>query len=174
MKKLRGVCIAAVFSAVCSQPCWGGAIISLELQTGGTYDYELLVTTQAIAVQPDQDIVLSGLSGVTNAAVSLSLASGASAGPTCTGLTLSTVTSTSVTLVNDGGQCFYLGTYGTLEVDSSMTTAGVVDFSIQTPGGFITGTTSGPVSSVPEPAAWAMSLAGVAALGVRHCLRRAA
>jgi len=166
VNRLFGLCVAAVFAAVCSQPCWGDAIITLESHTGGTYDYDLAVTTQAIAIQNGQDIVLSGLAGVTSAAVSSSLASA------CAGLTVSSVASESVTLANEGGQCFFLGSYGTLELVSSVTTDGVVDFSIQTPGGFITGTTDGPVSSVPEPATWELLLACVSALCIRRPRQR--
>lgn len=144
MNKLGSFCLAVVCTAICSQTCRANAIISLGSQVSGIFDYDLVVTTQAIAIQNNQEITLTGLSGVTGAGVSSNLVS------SCSGLTVSMFTSTSVTVNNGGGQCFFLGTYGTLEVDSSVTTAGAVNYSIQTPGGFNIGTVQGPVST-PEP-----------------------
>jgi hypothetical protein len=157
------IAFAAIFSALCSEPCWADSVISLDLesQSGDTYDYSLVESgSSPIEVNAGQQIILSGLSGVTGAEVSGTLAS------FCPGLTVSfpVITSTSVTVVNGGGGCFFGPnvTDGTLAVDSTVTTAGTVNFEIDTPGGAVDGTTQGPVSSSPEPSA--VQLLGLGAL----------
>lgn len=173
MGKLGAFCLTAI---VCAIPCLGQQFIPpslvLESNDGGTYDYSLVGPGNgAAALETGQTVTLTGLSGVTSVELS-----GALENTLCgsSGLSLSGFTSDSVTLVDSGGQCFYGpgGTYANLEVDSSVTTLGTVDYAIENPpGGFFTGTTEGPVA--PEPATGILLLAGIAALALRSSLRRA-
>ncbi|MGD1068588.1 MAG: PEP-CTERM sorting domain-containing protein [Bryobacteraceae bacterium] len=170
MKHLVGLCVLAILATVYSQPGQCQAL-SLESNSGGTYDYSIVLPPEtAFSFQPEHEMILSGLSGVTDAEISTGLET-----DLC-GTAVSSFTATSVTIENTGGgQCFVGpgGPFGTLEVDSSVTTPGTVNFAIDAPGSVINGTTQGPVSS-PEPETGALLLAGAVALCIRRCLRRPA
>ncbi len=153
----------------------------LESNSGGVYDYSLVGPLSldppeggATAIENGQTMTLSGLSGITGAELSGALENTLCSGGS-SGLSLSGFTSDSVTLdYSASSQCFYGpgGTYGDLEIDSSVMTLGTVNYEIENPpGDFYTGTAEGPVS--PEPAAGVLLLTGIAALGLRRGLRRA-
>jgi hypothetical protein len=173
MRKLGSLCVATLLALLCALPSLGGSAPAfvLESNSGGVYDYSLVVPGgTAFDIQSGQTMVLSGLSGVTGAAISGVLEDSLCGG---FGLTLSGFTASSVTLTNSSSdQCFYGpgGTDANLEIDSSVTTLGTVNYAIENPpGGFYTGTTEGPVA--PEPGAGALLLTGIAALGAGYRLR---
>jgi len=182
MGKLGAFCIAVI---ACAMPCLGQGIVppyfALESNSGGVYDYSLVGPLSldppvggAAAIENGQIMTLTGLSGVTGAELSGALENTLCNGGS-SGLSLSGFTSNSVTLVySASSQCFYGpgGTYGNLEIDSSVTTLGTVNYAIENPpGGFYTGTAQGPVT--PEPAAGVLLLTGIAAFGLLRGLRRA-
>ena len=145
----------------------------LESSNNGVYDYSLAGPLNSAAnILTGQTMVLDGLSGVTGASVT-----GALENTFCGdfGLSLSGFTATSVTLVDSGSSCFYGpgGTSANLEIDSSVTTLGTVNFTIQHPGGSFTGTVQGPVESAPEPTSSFLVIIGLVALCMHRRLRPA-
>lgn len=173
MKALVSLFSVAILGILGAPTCHGGPVFTLESQTGGTYNYSLMVTPTAVDIPPGNDIILSGLSGVTGASVTGSL--GTSAG--CFnpgGFSLLSFTSTTVTLQNEtGSQCLALGTYANLAVTSTVTTPGTVDFEIDILSGPVYGTTGGPVAAaVPEPAAGVLVCLGIATLLLWRLQRR--
>jgi hypothetical protein len=146
---LASFVVGASVLAVAPTPALAAGTISLASQSGGTYDYELVTDNSGITFNPNSTvIVLSGLSGVTGASVS-----GALAGPggngSC-GLHVSSFTATSVTVSNTGfgDPCAFNGNTitGTLEVDSTVTTAGTVNWTIENSEFNGSGVTQGPVA----------------------------
>jgi hypothetical protein len=149
-------------------PCCFGASITLASHSGGVFDYNLVTDNSGITLNPNFPvIVLSGLSGVTGASVSGTLAG---LGNGFCSLQVSSFNSTSVTVSNGNlGICAFGSniSIGTLEVDSSISTVGTVNFALEnsTPNG--SGTTQGPVpASTPEPATLALSLVGLSAFAI--------
>jgi uncharacterized repeat protein (TIGR01451 family) len=138
-----------------------GESISLTSQSGGTYKYQLNTASSGQGVSwkggpglPGTVIVLSGLSGVTGASLSGDLAgSGTASGSNCA-LSV-TFTATSVTVSqppsNNPTVCAFSNgqTVGTLEVDSSVTTAGTVNWAIVNEASRAnpSGTVQGPVAN---------------------------
>jgi hypothetical protein len=171
---------AATLVALISAPALFGQqaapSIILESSNNGVYDYSLDAPSGSqFDIQNNETMALSGLSGVTDATLSGAFDS------LCGQSGLSTsFTSTTVTITNDSGnQCFYgpaggpTTAYANLEVDSSVTTLGTVNYSIEHPDGAFSGTVQGPVSSSPEPTSVVLLLTGIAVLAIRHRLRAA-
>jgi hypothetical protein len=144
-------------------------------QGGGTYEYQLEVDSNTdVAFGNGATIELTGLSGVTGASVLTGNPDNLSS---CFDGTTPIVTPTSVTFT--AGTCSPIQggagspqDYGTLQVTSSITTPGTVDYSLDTSnGGTLTGTAQGPVgSAVPEPATWSTAVLALLCGGAMRCL----
>jgi len=172
LRKLLPLCAAAVFAAASAGTvlCQSPPSFVLESSSNGVYDYDLLAP-EPLAIETGQTMSLTGLSGITSVELTGALANTACNGTS--GLTLEGFTSTSVTLEDTGGQCFYGpgGPYSNLEIDSSVTTLGTVNFAIENPpGNFFTGTAQGPVA--PEPGTGVLLIAAAALLCAGSTLRK--
>ncbi len=138
------------------------ASITLQSSGGGVYDYALMLgPNEDITFFRNDEITLSGLSGVTSASLGGSLSA----------FTVDSITSTSVTFAQT--TLFESGfengkdeaaSFGVIIINSSVLTLGAADYAITASGGF-TGTVEGPVATpVPEPSTWALALLGFAGL----------
>src|SRR5215831_3521967 len=135
---MNRVCVLtalATVAVVLAAAQWGFAasITLLPSSGGGVYDYELtLVGSEHVGfgLDPGTTITLSGLSGVTGASVEF---------PLNTVFSVKSFNPSSVVYVTALGATL-IDSVGTLVVDSSVLTLGIVDFSIGTAGG----TTQGP------------------------------
>jgi hypothetical protein len=153
----------ALLGGLMVSPCFGQSTtapsISLASHTAGTgtYDYDLLSPASGVSFSPGNAnnvvIVLSGLQGVTGATLSGALAGTGSNG--MCGLSVHSFNSTSVNISNSGFNfsCAFSPnqTIGTLEVTSTVTTAGTVNWTMENapnPIAPFTGTTQGPVQTV--------------------------
>lgn len=155
MRKSVSMILGLALLLTASQLC-SAATIALTSSSNGVYDYGLNTTSSGIIFSKGQTITLSGLSGVTGALVSgtLSLAD----------FTVQSFSSTSVVFAETAREADFGGpaTFGTLVVDSSVQTTGIVDYSVVTANeGTLAGTTQGPVPA-PEPGS--MLLLGVVLL----------
>ncbi len=113
---------------------------------GGVYNYNYVTSGSDFPNAIGTMFVLSGLSGVSSASLS-----GPLFGSGCGVFLFASATSTSVTVSNrfDDACVFSPGTYGTLQVNSTVTTPGTVNWTIENnfgADGNTTGTTQGPVS----------------------------
>jgi hypothetical protein len=157
--------------------------VILESQSGGTYDYDFVASQEVDFISGGAGttvIELTGLSGVTGATVSGALATGSLSCDLVASYTATTVTVSDEEA--DPGSCLFYdaGSYGTLQVTSTATTDGTVDFAIN--DHFATdkdGTVSGPVGAVgatPEPSSLLLlgsGLLGFAGIvGRRHIVAR--
>jgi hypothetical protein len=165
---IHSVVKSLALAGVIGLPCWADAI-SLTSHNGGIFDYTLSTGSGIIFNTVAPVLALSGLSGVTGASILGDLANG-----NCD-LQVSSLSAHSVTVstVLFDKPCFEgPGSIGTLEVTSTVTTLGTVNFEIENTLTFpqnISGTTEGPVSSaVPEPANMALLLTGVALAIIRR------
>ena len=142
--------LALVLLLAGSQLC-PASTITLTSSSGGIYDYVVTITPgETLSLQFGDTITLSGLSGVTGASTIFN--------PALCFVSVSTFTSSSVVFeedngcVADNGTAFPIAATGTLVVDSSVLTTGPVNFAMETGNeGTVTGSTIGPVSTVPEP-----------------------
>jgi len=136
-----------VFGGLVGAPYCLGQSISLVSQSGGTYNYNLVVPGPSnldfIGPLGDPIIVLSGLSGVTGIAFSSDF------NPFGCAVDFSYTASSVTFSAAFAPPCFYPpGSYGTFIVFSTVTTAGAVNFALEnTATGTITGTTQGPVAT---------------------------
>jgi hypothetical protein len=137
------------------------ASITLTSSSAGVYNYGLGVAWDEYpAFVTGQTIVLSGLSGVTGASVSDTVAAwGFTESFTPTSVTFRA--GENVTFSSGAGEIF-----GTFVVGSSVLTTGAVNYSFETNNmGDFTGTVYGPVAAVPEPSTWAMMILGFLGVG---------
>jgi hypothetical protein len=114
--------------------------ISLSSQSGSTYDYVLNVGDSVTFPAGAQVIVLSGLSGVTDASAAGILKNCFSASHTATSVTFSAYRTCE----------FDPETYGALFVASSVTTTGTVNWAIENSSSNASGTVQGPVAPGPD------------------------
>lgn len=142
----------------------------------GVYDYSFSEAAgDCFAFEPGALVTFTGLSGVTGtASVSSSLTGLFSETSTTDGATggavFTQVAGGTYTLENTFGTSALV--IGNLEIDSSVTTLGTIDWTISNPDP--DGTAQGPVGAVtaPEPSSLAMLLAGMAGLGLLLALAR--
>jgi hypothetical protein len=133
------------------------ASITLVSQAGGTYSYGLTIDPgETFTMETAATMGLTGLSEVTGAIATDALSLFFTAG----------FNATQVALINKS--LFTIsqpGTLGTLEVTSTATTTGNVNFHITASGTVFTGTVLGPVAApttvVPEPSTVLLFAAGL-------------
>lgn len=129
-----------------SESCLADPVtLTLTSSSAGVYDYAVTPNPgEQVVFDQNQTIALSGLSGVTGAAVSGNLAND---------FTVQSFNATSAVFALKLSVFAFDMTSGTLVVDSPVLTTGTVDFSLQTANeGTVMGTTQGPVVvSVVEP-----------------------
>ena len=166
----RPLHMAAVLGALCAGSACADMLV-LSAEADGQYDYGIQRDpNHGLVVLLGDEITLSGLSGVTAASVLPDLAFAFSLG---------TISATSVTIVDT--TAFVLDplpvghTISALQVISSASSTGLVDYQIQTRiEGVLSGTVCGPVAAAPEPRAWPILIALAAVLvlgrsGYRGC-----
>jgi hypothetical protein len=166
LKTAARVALAAAVGFMATANTCSAAVITLTSSGGGVYDYGIALSGgEIVTFDTGQAITLSGLSGVTGASVTDTLALFGE-------FKVSSFTPTSVVLTHTLSSPATIGpfsgpvTFGTLVVDSSVLTTGAVDYSIETSSGTFTGTVDGPATTaVPEASIWAMMLVGFAGLG---------
>ena len=144
-----------------------------EIERRRVYDYGLTVAPfEHVSFNKNATITLSGLSGVTGASTLSGLSDG---GFTVSSLTQSSAVYAQTVLANAGftNPSTSPTTTGTLVVDSSVLTLGTVDFSTETTGGTVRGTTEGPVApvAVPVPEPTSLVLLATALLGLADLAR---
>ena len=157
------------------------ATLVLTSHVGGVYDYGLAITDFELLLQQNQGVTISGLSGVTGASIS-----SVEQGSKCPDTVSTTATSVSVT---ESGQCAAGNgnwpsptpfVVQTIEIDSSIQTAGTVNYELNTShvvftqgGSFFfvvdppfDSTTQGPIA--PEPSTSALLGVGLLAIFSRR------
>jgi hypothetical protein len=159
----RPLLAAAVLTFAIAGFAKAATIDSLVLisQSGGQYDYGIqLAPNHGLVLVPGDQVILTGLSGVTGASILPGLNicfSSATANPT------------SVAFVDTSSPCVFdpvaTGvTIGDLRVLSAVLTTGPVNYQIQTGNeGTLSGTVPGP-AAVPEPHARSLAAGGILAL----------
>jgi hypothetical protein len=154
----------AVILAVTSVGTAYADMLVLTAQADGQYDYGIqLDANHGLVVLTGDEIILSGLSGVTGASVLQGLSFAYSLG---------VISATSLTIVDTIP--FVLDplpvshTISALRATSSAPMTGLVDYQIQTGNGVLSGMVPGPVAAVPEPG----ELLVVAALAAFLLLKR--
>ena len=148
--RLLAVCALSVAFAAAARP----TSIVLTSQSGGQFNYAIqLGPNQGLVLQTGNEIILSGLSGVTGASLTgLAFVFG---NPVISGSSVA-ITDTNPIVFDPVPSGV---TIPALAVISSITSAGPVNYQIQTANGTLSGGVLGPVA-VPEPAPlWSGALA---------------
>jgi hypothetical protein len=152
--------VAGVVGVLGSGPS-SAAGVALDSASGGVYKYDIILGSNEDFFYGS--IVLSGLSGVTDASVADTIAMYSGTGAVFTTTTATFTINQSI--LNMGAS----GPMGTMIVDSTVLTEGTVDYVIHSNGSDVTGTVWGPVAGnpngAPEPSTWAMMGLGFAGLG---------
>ncbi len=143
------------------------ATVDLISSGGGVFDYGLMLTPgESVTFGATDQITFSGASDVTGASANGSLASFfESCGTTSSSACFDNVLHAPEIISNGGGGAPL--TLGTFSLFSTATTTGLINFSVQTDTGIITGQVTGPVAATttatPEPNTLGMiALAGIA------------
>ncbi len=133
--------------------------------SGGTYNYGVTVAPgETVLFGAGQTITFTNLAGVTGGSTSNTLG---------TFFSVSSFTPSSVTFITSSGGGLqntsnFAVTFGYLTINSTVTTPGDVNYSMQTQNqGTVNGVTQGPAALRPEPstlALFGMGLAGIAGL----------
>lgn len=152
----RILCLVFLLSLPSVRPAWCDSnSIQLLSATNGVYDYTLSALA-GITFNHGQQVTFADMSGVTGASVTGLLGFVGCFTPT-------SVTSNGVTFTATATFCQFSGTFNAFQINSTITTLGSINYSMQSASGTITGTVDGPVSSgtgsgggatVPEPASW--------------------